>query len=102
MQRLYGKSLNHAHALSQIPFVVFFFYLIRASNNGWSTGNVQSKKALNDQTVCLLFYASNVIQTFTFFKYDRSRLEIPEGGKKVGREREKGDQVKNFYYVNRP
>ena len=101
MQQLYGKSLNHAHALLQIPFIVFF-YLIRASNNGWSTGNAQSKKALKDQTVCPLFYASNVIQTFTFFKYDWSRLVIREGGKKVGREREKGDQVKNFYYVNRP
>ena len=60
------------------------------------------KRALNDQTVCPLFYASNVIQTFTFFKYDWSRLVIREGGKKVGRERKKGDQVKNFYYVNRP
>ena len=33
-------------------------------------------KSLDDRTFCPLFYASNVIQTFTFFKYDWSRLDI--------------------------
>ena len=49
------------------------------------------KKALNDLTVCPLFYASNVIQTFTFFKYDWSRLDIIDicEGKKLGGERER-------------
>ena len=60
-------------------------------------------KSLDDQRFCPLFYASNVIQTFTFFKYDWSRLDIFWEEKKVGGRggREKVDQIKNFYNVNR-
>ena len=49
----------------------------------------------------LLMYS--VIQTFTFLKYDWSRLDIIDvcGGKKVGGERENDDRIKNFYDVNR-
>ena len=55
---------------------------------------------------CMLVMYS-VIQTFTFFKYDWSRLDIIDvcGGKKVGglggeREREKDNRIKNFYNIN--
>ena len=33
-------------------------------------------KSLDDRTFSTISYASNVIQTFTFFKYDWSRLAI--------------------------
>lgn len=48
--------------------------------------------SLDGQTFCPLFYTYNVIQTFTFFKYNWSRLDIIEvrEGKKWGA-REKGD-----------
>ena len=44
----------------------------------------------------------SVIQTFTFLKYDWSRLDIIDvsGGKKVEGEREKDDRIKNFYNIN--
>ena len=62
-----------------------------------------SGQSLNDRTFCPLFYASRVIQPFTSFKYNWSRLEIIgiREGKKVGEEREKGNQIKNFHYINR-
>ena len=49
----------------------------------------------------LLMYS--VIQTFTFLKYDCSRLDIivVREGKKVEWEREKDNRIKSFYDVNR-
>ena len=48
------------------------------------------------------YNASNVIQTFTFFKYDWSGLDIFWEGKKWGGGgREEGDLIKNVYNVNR-
>ena len=45
-------------------------------------------KSLNDRTFCLFFHASNVLQTFTFFKYDWSRsnnIDVHEtGAEKLG------------------
>ena len=33
-------------------------------------------KSLDGPTFCSIFYSSNVIQTFTFLKYNWSRLDI--------------------------
>ena len=47
-----------------------------------------SCQILNDRTFCLFFHASNVLQTFTFFKYDWSRsnnIDVHKtGGEKLG------------------
>ena len=101
---------NHStmHMLyRRFPLSYFFFTSSELQVTAGQQVMSSQKKALNDLTVCPLFYASNVIQTFTFFKYDWSRLDIIDirEGKKIGereREREKSGQVKNFYYVNRP
>ena len=53
-------------------------------------------KSLDGPLFCSLFYSSNVIQTFTFFKYDWSRLDIIDVGEGKWGEREK-KASKNFY-----
>ena len=50
-------------------------------------------KSLDGPTFCLIFYSSNVIQTFTFFKYIFSRLDIIDIDKEKSGERERKRQA---------
>ena len=55
-------------------------------------------KSLDGPTFCLIFYSSNVIQTFTFLKYDWSRLDIIDigEGQKWGKREKKASRSRTF------